>query len=123
MTSYTIEYEEIADAYNEVAARELEIDGLRDRMDQLATTNDEDTKFVYPRCLACGSTIEDKEAVGMAYCLKSQIFTEESRNYLVCVWCKETILWNEIRTQFLKDVQLDNFDLFNDDMNDDNIDL
>ena len=114
MTTTTTTDAQISKAYDEVQVRESQIEDLRHRMNELCSDD-----LDFPPCLACGSSIEDKEAVGTVYHLESQIFKDESRDYLVCVWCKETILWNEIREEFLKHTKLPNFDLFGgDDDND-----
>ena len=107
------------DAYKEAAAHEMAIEKLRRRLDLISLSNDDNkdhnnNSIVFPRCLACSTPIESPEGVGNVYRLDSDIF-QTQRTYLLCVWCKETVLWNEMRTQFLTKIKLKSFDLFTDD--------
>lgn len=110
---------EMENVYNAVQKHEVAIDRLRNQLNEISERMDSSQSTPMPLCIACGNSIEHIAGVGYAYDMESSIFEGVKRKYLVCIWCKETIMWNEIREKFLVDTKLPNFQLFADSADDD----
>lgn len=117
-----VERSEMENVYNLVQKHEAAIDRLRNQLNDISEKMDASQHAPLPLCIACSNPIEHIAGVGYAYEMESAIFEGIKRKYLVCIWCKETIMWNEIREKFLEDAKLSNFQLFADSLADDDDD-